>query len=337
METKIITGKDLEQAAKLLREDQVVAFPTETVYGLGANALSERAIKKIFEAKSRPGDNPLIVHVSSIPMLKRLLAPDGIPEIYLTAIHKYWPGPLTILVKKPECIPNIVTAGQSTVGIRIPSHPVARELIDACGFPLAAPSANISGRPSPTLAAHVYNDLKGIIPMILDGGPCQSGIESTVLDALRPVPSILRPGGITAENLKEIYCNLIIYRKDFSDATLEIAPTTPGMKYRHYTPNVPVLLVELKNGVDSQRLKIKQEYEKRIKTSKVGVLTVTEESFAIQFYLGSNKAEIARNVFSALREMEDLGVDVIIVQGVEDSGEGLAIMNRIRKAASEIY
>lgn len=335
MKTEI--SKSVSLGKSVLSRNDLVAFPTETVYGLGANALSNEAILKIYEAKSRPPDNPLIVHVSGVEMLKELLYPDPIPAIYDEAIAKYWPGPLTILVKKPACIPSIVTAGQDTVGIRMPMHPVALELIKMCGFPLAAPSANVSGRPSPTRASHVYHDLNTKIPLIIDGGNCESGVESTVLDCLRPIPAILRPGGVTAEQLREIYPNLVVYRKDFVDSNLENAPTTPGMKYQHYTPNAKVVLVEYRGDLQQQSIIMKREYEKLVKDGiKVGVLSVTSGDYPIEIHIGNTDAEIARNIFAGLRQMEEFEVGAIIVQGIDDCHQGMAVMNRLRKAASTI-
>jgi tRNA threonylcarbamoyl adenosine modification protein (Sua5/YciO/YrdC/YwlC family) len=233
----------LRRAAELLQQEEVVAIPTETVYGLAANALSASAVRKIFAAKQRPSDNPLIIHISSLDML-RALYPDGspIPPIYTPILARHWPGPLTILLPRSPLVPEAVTCGQPTMAVRLPSHPVARTLIALCGFPLAAPSANSSGRPSPTLAHHVLEDLKGRLPLIIDGGACSSGLESTVLDALRQPPAILRPGGVTYEQLQqqEGLAGLQVYRRDFVDSQLEAAPSTPGMKYRHYSPDAKV-------------------------------------------------------------------------------------------------
>jgi L-threonylcarbamoyladenylate synthase len=329
------TATSLRKAAVLLKGNQVVAFPTETVYGLGANAFSSDAVKKIFLAKGRPSDNPLIVHVSSIVMLENLLFPQEIPVQYQVLLDRFWPGPLTILVPRPDSIPECVTAGQDTLAVRMPAHPLARELIELCGFPLAAPSANTSSRPSPTLAQHVLDDLKDKIPMILDGGPCQSGVESTVLDALRPIPAILRPGGVTYEMIKSIIPNVQVYRKDFVDLQLENAPSTPGMKYKHYSPNCDVFVVEYRD-LQIQKSFIENLYQECVsKSQMVGILSVKlEKKYPLEIPLGENAADIAQNLFSALRSMEQKGVKVIIVQGIAELDEGLAVMNRIRKAAS---
>lgn len=330
------TPEKLSEAVDILRKDGLVAFPTETVYGLGANALSETAVKKIFMAKGRPSDNPLIVHISSMEMLEKLLYPDNLPPVYYDLCQKYWPGPLTILVPKPKGIPDCVTASQETVAIRMPAHPIARKLIEACGFPLAAPSANTSGRPSPTLAQHVFDDLNDRIPLILDGGVCQSGVESTVLDGLRSPPAILRPGGITFEMIQPFLSNVLVYKRDFVDSGMEQAPTTPGMKYRHYTPDAQVILITAQE-ISRQRELMVHEYQRLIEQElKVGCLVVGDfkPDFALQINLGSTASAVAQSIFSSLRYMEHQGAQVIIVQGIPESDEGLAVMNRLRKAAS---
>ncbi|KAJ3000797.1 hypothetical protein HDV02_003599 [Globomyces sp. JEL0801] len=340
---KINNNKPLEEqldhAADILRKGGLLA---ETVYGLGANALDSDAVAKIFIAKNRPQDNPLIVHVSDLEMLNSFLAPQSIPNIYLDLIHQEWPGPLTILCEKPEILPLSVSAGQNTVAIRIPAHPVARALIKKCGFPLAAPSANTSGRPSPTLANHVFEEMNGRIPLVIDGGPCESGVESTVLDGLRTPPAILRPGGVTVETIRQYIPQVLVYRKDFVDAGLEAAPSTPGMKYRHYTPNAEVVVVEL--GADDGALARQEDvlHQQYIKYSteggQVGVLKVGGSQYypqyPLQFDLGVTANEVARNLFNGLRDLERNGANVILVQGITEASEGLAVMNRVRKAAT---
>lgn len=229
------SSSSIGRALSVLRANGVVAVPTETVYGLAANALSADAVTGIFAAKGRPSDNPLIVHVSSLEMLASLYPPGWLlPHVYEAAVAAFWPGPLTILLPRSELVADAVTAGLPTMAVRMPAHPVALRLIEACGFPLAAPSANSSGRPSPTQAAHVVSDLGGRIPLVLDGGPCGCGVESTVLDALRSPPAVLRPGGVMFEQLVHLegLHDLQVYRRDFVDEQLEQAPTTPGMKYR---------------------------------------------------------------------------------------------------------
>jgi L-threonylcarbamoyladenylate synthase len=297
-------------------------------------------------------------------MLKSILPNKTIPPVYLPIIRKHWPGPLTIILPASPIIPSSVTCGHPTVAVRFPSHPVARGLIDACGFPLAAPSANSSGKPSPTLASHVYHDLEGKIPFILDGGACDVGVESTVLDGLRTPPAILRPGGLTFEDLKQISSmeRLQVYRKDFIDKDLEMAPTTPGMKYRHYSPEAMVILIDSKesnsDGFDERfeatwREQLKTIQSTGVGVSKVGILrTVAEEEkdyvwetsetendveyISLQMGRQAHPEEVARGVFRGLRDLDERTVDVIFVQGVSEDREGMAVMNRLRKAASKV-
>ncbi|KAI9310353.1 DHBP synthase RibB-like alpha/beta domain-containing protein [Dichotomocladium elegans] len=324
-----------------LRAGEAVGIPTETVYGLAANALSADAVSKIFQAKNRPQDNPLIVHVSSLAMLQSILPEGELPEIYRPMVERFWPGPLTIVLPSSPKIPSSVTCGQPTVAVRFPSHPVARALIDACGFPLAAPSANASGKPSTTLAQHVYDDLNGRIPLILDGGPCRVGVESTVLDGLRQPPAILRPGGVTYEALLPYLPGLQVYRKHFVDKALEEAPTTPGMKYRHYSPDAPVVLIDAASDFEHRWREIQQSDFTLAK--RIGLLTTTapapeqQDSGNIErVVMGKSTEEVARDLFRSLRTLDQKKVDVIFVQGVSETDEGMAVMNRLLKAASQV-
>ena len=364
--TSVITNKDdqvaIDEAVACLKNGEAIGIPTETVYGLAANALDASAVSKIFGAKNRPQDNPLIVHVSSIAMLKSILPDNQVPEVYLPIIRQHWPGPLTIIVPTSPQIPTSVTCGHPTVAVRFPSHPVARSLIEACGFPLAAPSANSSGKPSPTLASHVYHDLQGKIPLILDGGACNVGVESTVLDGLRNPPAILRPGGLTYEALKGVEGmeKLQVYRKHFVDKELEMAPTTPGMKYRHYSPEAMVILIERKEEVDalfnekfdstlaSQLAKVK---DSGVGVQKIGILrtthdgetvmwetnTMVSDTDCISLQMGrfGHPEEVARGMFKGLRELDGRNVDLIFVEGISEDREGMAVMNRLRKAATK--
>ncbi|KAI9262341.1 DHBP synthase RibB-like alpha/beta domain-containing protein [Phascolomyces articulosus] len=364
----------IQEAVDQLTAGEAVGIPTETVYGLAANALDPKAVAKIFAAKNRPQDNPLIVHVSSITMLQRILPNHTIPSIYTPIIQKHWPGPLTIIVPtNTTLIPTSITCGQPTVAIRFPSHPVARALIAQCDFPLAAPSANASGKPSTTLASHVYDDLKGRIPLILDGGACDVGVESTVLDGLRQPPAILRPGGVTYESLQVLpgLEGLQVYRKHFVDQQLEQAPTTPGMKYRHYSPEALVVLIENASKESTFEHQWQLELEKRNEKSirRVGLLLTSssstsngtnngtsngtnssisnklEEGFTtpqgvtcIPVVMGrtDHPEEVARGVFKGLRYLDTQNVDLIFVQGIPETEEGMAVMNRLRKAASKV-
>ncbi|OBZ86639.1 Threonylcarbamoyl-AMP synthase [Choanephora cucurbitarum] len=347
----------IDQAVHWLKQGEAVGMPTETVYGLAANALDANAVSKIFAAKNRPQDNPLIVHVSSLEMLKTILPNKTIPSVYLSIIRQFWPGPLTIILPSSDIVPVSVTCGHPTVAVRFPAHPVARSLIEACGFPLAAPSANSSGKPSPTLASHVYHDLQGRIPYILDGGLCNVGVESTVLDGLRSPPAILRPGGLTYEELKEVEGmeKLQVYRKHFVDKELEMAPTTPGMKYRHYSPEAMVVLIEEGkhdsfDEVCKEQLALVQR--SGVGISKVGILRTTQDGqeavwethcklndvdcISLQMGRHGHPDEVARGMFRGLRDLDERTVDIIFVEGISEDREGMAVMNRLRKAAAKI-
>ncbi|MBU8789911.1 L-threonylcarbamoyladenylate synthase [Oceanobacillus caeni] len=319
----------IEEAAALLRSGETVAFPTETVYGLGADATNENAVAKIFTAKGRPQDNPLIAHVATKEQLKRLV--DNIPPYAEKLMDLFSPGPITyILPTNGTCAEN-VTAGLSTVGVRIPDHPVARELLKTCDIPIAAPSANVSGKPSPTLADHVWEDLQGKISGLLDGGATGVGVESTVLDCTQVIPIILRPGGVTKEQLEEVVGTVIV---DPSLANKNEKPKAPGMKYRHYSPEVPMWLV--KGSVEKIQQLINDEREKG---KKIGVLASSQTSAKLEvedsYPLGDNIHEIATHLYDGLRKYKQGDVDLIICEAFSDSGVGQAVMNRLQKAATE--
>ncbi|ESW98140.1 hypothetical protein KL918_004116 [Ogataea parapolymorpha] len=344
------TKQNLEYAADILRNTHhAVGFPSETVYGLGASSLSSESVKSIYAAKNRPADNPLISHVSSIDQLKRKLMVPGqeIPEIYAPLIEKFWPGPLTILLPMPENvhdspISQLVTSGQPTFAVRMPQNPVARALIYISDLPLAAPSANASTRPSPTTAAHVYHDLKGRIPLILDGGPSDVGLESTVVDGLCDPPMLLRPGGISLEQIKQAggprWQNIVVAKKTAG----KLEPVrTPGMKYRHYSPTARVVLF---NNCGDGKEKVKAYLEQNnLQNKKVALLKTRRFAPANDISplisydgtLGTSGDEIQRNLFSALRALDAEEYDYILIEGVDETAEGLAIMNRLSKAASE--
>ncbi|KRZ98969.1 uncharacterized protein AC631_05267 [Debaryomyces fabryi] len=342
------TEKSLRIAAnELINSTNVIGFPTETVYGLGGSALSDASVKSIYRAKNRPADNPLIVHVSSIDQLKRKILPKDykIPEIYDKLIEKFWPGPLTILLPIHEGSPisKIVTANQNTFAVRIPQHPIARALIALSDLPLAAPSANASTRPSPTLASHVYHDLQGKIPYIIDGGPCDVGVESTVVDGLVDPPMLLRPGGVSVEEVRNAGCgpweNVVLAKKTAGKSE---AVKTPGMKYKHYSPTAKVVLfVNCGDGINAVNKYIS---ENKIPESKT-IALLKSKSFTsasaishqinIEEDLGATGLEISRNLFKLLRQVDELGVDIIFVEGIDETDEGLAVMNRLSKAAFE--
>ncbi|HOB20027.1 MAG TPA: L-threonylcarbamoyladenylate synthase [Candidatus Atribacteria bacterium] len=343
IKTRILTIEDIaadkdkiEAAAKLLRDGEVVAFPTETVYGLGANALDPEAVKKIFTAKGRPGDNPLIVHIADIGQWSGLA--EAIPESAQALARAFWPGPLTIILKKREVVPHEVTAGLDTVAVRMPSHPVARSLIAAARVPIAAPSANFSGRPSPTTARHVLEDLEGRIPLILDGGRADVGAESTVVDMAREVPVLLRPGGITREMLEQVLGRVEVDPGIMSPIREDRPVPSPGMKYKHYAPKAPVTV--FRGSEDRIRLAIDREARRQQRWGKkVGILATDDNK---DFYtagivrsMGSRArpADLAASLFALLREFDELGVDTILAEGVDPHDEGLAVMNRLARAA----
>ncbi|MFL6276450.1 MAG: L-threonylcarbamoyladenylate synthase [Blastocatellia bacterium] len=317
----------IEQAAAVICDGGLVAFPTETVYGLGADAMSEPAVRRIFAAKGRPADNPLIVHVSDRQMLDRVAAEVG--EQAESLIEKYWPGPLTLVLKRKADVPASVSAGLPTVAVRMPDHAIALALIQAARTPIAAPSANRSGRPSPTSAAHVLADLDGRIEMILDGGATAIGIESTVLDMTGDVPMVLRPGWITEDQIAAVT----------GAVTHAAAPAalqrSPGTRYRHYSPRARVVLVEQRATASLEAI-----CKAHLKTATVGFIGHTALAIdAANFQaliLRAEAADYAGNIYAALREMDERGAGVVIVEGISDAGAGAAVMDRLRRAASEI-
>lgn len=339
-----VTEANLRLAAsEVAKAGSVVAFPTETVYGLGGSALEDQSVKAIYTAKNRPADNPLIVHVSSIEQISRLILTKlhRIPPIYDNLIEKFWPGPLTILLPIEEGSPvlSLVTAGQTTVGVRMPNHNIARALIALSDTPLAAPSANASTRPSPTLASHVEADLKGKIPIILDGGACTVGVESTVVDGLCSPPMLLRPGGVSPEDVKKVgsaeWQDLVLAKKTAG----KLEPVrTPGMKYRHYSPTAKVVLFNnCGDGKDAVKRYISDKLGKVALLRTKHFLSAEEMGLSgvIERSMGHSASDIARNLFRDLRDVDERGVDVILVEGIDEIEDGLAVMNRLSKAASE--
>lgn len=317
-------------AARFLRENEVVAIPTETVYGLGGNAESDTAVEKIYKAKGRPGDNPLIIHIAEKEQLNRFVA--EIPAKAQILMDKFWPGPLTIIFKLKEGIlSEKATAGLATVGVRMPAHPVALALLKTCGLPIAAPSANSSGKPSPTKADHVIDDLNGKIAGVLDGGSTGVGVESTVLDCTEEIPVILRPGGVTKEQLEDVIGKVVIDRALVDESA---KPKAPGMKYRHYAPNAEMYLVSGSRGFLQQLVD-----EKRREGLQVGVLTTKEyqHDYKADVVLACGERadleSVAAALYDTLRRFNQLNVDVIFSEMFPGSGVGEAIMNRLQKAA----
>ncbi|MDO9534147.1 MAG: L-threonylcarbamoyladenylate synthase [Bacillota bacterium] len=328
----------LQLAAGILKKGKIVAFPTETVYGLGADALNPEAVSQIYDIKMRPADNPLIVHVTGLDQLAELVL--EIPSEASILAGYFWPGPLTIVLPKKELVPDITTAGLSSVAVRVPSHPLALKLIGAAGLPVAAPSANLSGRPSPTTAEHVLEDLAGRIEAVLDGGPSSVGVESTVISLVSKLPALLRPGGVTLEMLENVLGKKIL---DLTNSGKEIRgiPPAPGMKYRHYAPKAPLYLVEGDEAFQRQQL-VSLSEGLIMQGRKVGMLVCEEskELFSAQVVkvMGSRREPqvAAERLFSALREMDKLEVDAIVAEGFDEKGMGRAVINRLRKAAVQV-
>jgi len=327
----------IKEAAELILEGKLVAFPTETVYGLGADATNAIAVKRIFEAKLRPADNPVIVHIASFEQLYEVAS--EIEEKIVELAKVFWPGPFTIIVKKSSHIPNEVSAGLPMVAVRMPAHPVAIALIKTSRRPIAAPSANLSGRPSPTKAEHVLEDLGGRIEMILDAGETLFGVESTIIDLTKRPPRLLRPGPLVVEDIERVAGKIEVSDISRAEIKYDGIAEAPGTKYRHYAPKAPMTLVE---GPQESRFKtaLSLVNERLKKGVRVGVLTTSENyerypKGAIVLAAGSSNEpySIAHNLFSVLREFDRIGVEEIIAEGVEMKGIGFTIMNRLRKAA----
>lgn len=320
----------MRRAGEIIAGGGLVAFPTETVYGLGASSVDSGAAEKIYAAKGRPSDNPLIVHVCSFEQIEELA--ENIPAYAKKLMQSFMPGPLTLILKKKSCIPDEVTANMDTVGIRFPSNPVAAALIKCSGVPIAAPSANISGKPSPTTARDVMEDMNGKIECIIDGGSCSVGVESTILDASGERPILLRPGGITVEMIKEICPELKIDAHVLKSVAPDEQPKCPGMKYKHYAPDAEVTVIE--GEMENVRSKI-NELLKENKGRVTGVLTMYDSAYddAVIINAGRQNSEYARNLFSDLREFDRLGVEVVFAEFCENDGVGLAVKNRLYKSA----
>jgi L-threonylcarbamoyladenylate synthase len=332
-ETKIIKfstehpdASQIQHAVELLRAGGLVAFPTETVYGLGADALNSEAVQKVFAAKGRPSDNPLIVHIASLENVQQFA--ETISDKGVQLAKRFWPGPLTLVTKKKNIVPDIVTAGLETVALRVSDHPVTLELLGQFKGGIVGPSANISGRPSPTSAEHVYNDLNGKIDLIIDAGPTTLGVESTVLDVTVDPPIILRIGGLTREDIEEEVGEV---RWTYND---ELLRRSPGTRHRHYAPNARVVLFEQADSEKFAQLIRQNKAQKK----KIGAITYSKilediEPSPAHISVESSIEIYARNLFRAMRELDRKSVDVILVESVEDEGLGAAVMDRLRKAA----
>lgn len=329
--------KKIQVAADIIRKGGLVAFPTETVYGLGADAMNPNAVLALFKAKNRPLDNPPIVHIENISAVYELT--EHVPPKAVPLMRQFWPGPLTLIFKRSRHVPDVTVAGLETIAIRMPKHNVALALIKESGCAIAAPSANLAGKPSPTSANHVLADLNGRIDAILDGGSTCVGVESTVLDLSVDPPQVLRPGGTPVEALRKVLGDVVLHPFVVAEEEVPIEKArSPGMRHKHYAPNAKVILVE--GPLQAVIGKIKELAESyRREGVKVGVLatdeTIAEYAADVAKSLGSrfNLEAIARNLFSLLREFDDEGVELIIAEGVPSEGLGLAVMNRLRKAS----
>jgi L-threonylcarbamoyladenylate synthase len=328
----------IQIAANIIRKGGIVAFPTETVYGLGADALNAKAVRKLFKAKKRPLDNPIIVHVASKEDVYRLAR--DVPKEAENLMAKFWPGPLTLVFKRSRLVPDITVVGLNTIGIRMPKNEVALSLLRESGTPLAAPSANLAGKPSPTTAQHVIEDLAGRIDVILDAGPTKIGVESTVINMTSSPPEILRPGGTPYERLKEVLDKVKLHPLAKAEKKVRISKAvSPGMKHKHYAPEAEMVVVEGKlEKVIGKVRELAETYTAEGK--RVGVLATDESVFSYEAdvvkSLGSREdpAMIAKNLFRLLRQFDREKVDIIIAEGLPLEGLGLAVMNRLRKASS---
>lgn len=324
------TEQELREAGKIIREGGLVAFPTETVYGLGADAMNEEAVRNIFAAKGRPADNPLIVHVCDRDMVDRVCF---VSETAQKLMDAFWPGPLTLLLPKKDCVPTATTAGLPTVGVRMPDHPAALALIRESGVPIAAPSANLSGRPSPTTAKHVYEDMNGRIEMILDGGDCRVGVESTVLDVSGPEPVVFRPGAVTPEMVAAVAGSCSVADSVMRPLKEGEAAPSPGMKHKHYAPK-GTMTVYL-GSAEKVREAIVKEYPLQDNTC----ILCHEDHVADYGGMnvrpaGKDAMESAHLLFALLRQMDEEGFSRILTEGWELKGEALAVMNRMARAAA---
>ena len=330
MRTKLLTEHDIDEAAAVLRDGGLLGIPTETVNGLGADGLNAEAVRHIFEAKGRPQDNPLILHIPDASWLSRYC--HDVPASAYALAECFWPGPLTMILPRREIVPDAVTCGLDTVGVRCPDHPVTLEIIRAAAVPVAAPSGNRSGRPSPTCARHMLEDMEGRIDAIVDGGSCGVGVESTIIDLTVAPPRLLRPGGLPVEELREVLGEIAVDKAVLSPLAAGEKPRAPGMKYRHYAPKAPVTVVT-GPGEGTAR------YIRERAGEHTGVICFDEfaEAFpsCVVEPIGSSadKAEQARRVFDALRAFDGTAVTAIYAQCPGDAGLGLAVANRLKKAA----
>ena len=334
METKILLAEDsqvIADAAACLRSGELVAIPTETVYGLGADGLNPHAVGKIFTAKGRPQDNPLILHIAD-PMQMELFCKDIPGSAYLLA-EAFWPGPLTMVLPAKDCVPKCTTAGLPTVAVRCPDCKITRDIIRAAGVPVAAPSANISGKPSTTTAQHVHDDHAGKIPLIVDGGPCRVGVESTIVDLTEDRPRLLRPGGITPEQLLEVLGDLVVDKAVTAQIDKDAVVKAPGMKYRHYAPQCQVLIVS--GSREKAAEYIRRHYKKgdRVLCFEEE-LPLYEACDPLAYGRESDLESLSAGLFAALRILDDPNVTKVYARCPEGGGIAYAVQNRLKKAAA---
>lgn len=326
--------EELKAPAEAIKQGKLVLFPTETVYGIGANALNEEAVKKIYIAKGRASDNPLIAHISHIEMLEQLVEEVG--KVEKTLIENFWPGPLTIIFKKKKIVPDIITGGLDTVAIRMPSNQIARKLIEYSNCPIAAPSANISGKPSGTLVEDIIEELDGKVEYIIDSGKVDIGIESTVIRVQDGVVHILRPGKITPEDIQDLKIPVHIEKQILGKYKEGEKILSPGIKYKHYSPNTKCVLIYSKDND-----KMVQKINELSQNKNVVVLCKTKnlEKYNIpnKLNMGNSLEEISKNIFTLLRKADTYKADLILIEGVEKTGLGLAIMNRLIRACAHDY
>ena len=336
-----VNNSKIEEAAQIIKNGGLVVFPTETVYGIGANGLDTEAVEKIYIAKGRKQDNPLILHISNKEMLETIA--ENINSVETKLMEAFWPGPFTIILNKKSCVPDIVTGGLDTVGVRMPSGEIALKLIEACKTPIAAPSANVSGKPSGTAIEDIFEELKDKVDCIIDGGKTQVGIESTVVRVLDGVPTILRPGKITPEQIKEVAGCVKIDKHILEQTNVkqDEKVLSPGMKYKHYAPNAKCILVYS----EDEKKMIEKIKELSANWNKVAIICWKEhieqykEVTNLIINIGSRNDfdEISTNIFSALREVDKIMPDLVFIEGVKQEGIGLAIMNRLIRACGNNY
>lgn len=336
MNTEIIkisatdSAEKYQDAVALLKDNNIVGMPTETVYGLAGNAYSELAVKRIFEAKGRPQDNPLIVHISEFSEIYDLVS--EVPPLAEKLAEKFWPGPLTMILSKSDKVPTCVTAGLDSVAVRCPSHPVARNLIKYCGLPIAAPSANISGKPSPTKAEHVFNDLNGKIPLVIDGGESEEGVESTVISLCGDTPRLLRPGNVTLTELESVCGKVLVDDAVLNPLKNGEKVSSPGMKYKHYSPNAKVVI--LKGDYNSFC-----NYVNENKTPETYAMVFDGEgqNLAVKYFTYGKKDDyrsLSNRLFDCLRELDSIGAEKCFVRCPDETTDDLAVLNRLLRAAA---